>query len=197
MKIKGLSLFIILGFSLSLLSVVASCENPKALTADQKALMKKMAFKEGMKRNEAMMLSLADKIIEDQLFLAGAFASHDFVGMATRLGERGASLVSPKYKRILGKESGQFWKNSAEEAVELQIVIASIFISDAIGPQTIQVCEPDEKTKGLVPVTYDYDAAAVVTFEFHLISKEKGTIVHNQTGIATLSYRHQGRCIWG
>jgi hypothetical protein len=158
--------------------------------------MAMMKLKVGLKENADKMKSLADQILADNADFVQLFQGRNFVGLAKLLRERGVMLTTPAYEKISGKESAEFWQNAWGENVTPEIQVTSILLSDALGTQTIHICVGDPM-KEMKPDTVTYDAVAIVTWEFHLVSREKGSTGHNATVAVVGTYLHKTGCPWG
>ena len=188
MQFRKAMVLVILFLSLAVLGTF--CESQEVANQTPKALTALIIVKPGLKVEPRAIQALADKVLEDNAYLAGSFSRKDFIGMAKRLGERGASLLSHKYEKQWGKHSAEFWQASWKAGASLEVVTVGIMVTDIIGRRTVPKCLPDEGK--VVPVTYDL--AATVVQEFHV--KEPAPAAHNATTLGGSIYRHQDTCIW-
>jgi hypothetical protein len=192
MKIQKTAALFILGFFLaSLWGFGLATELSKQ---DARALRKLVVLRPGLKVPEEVIGKLLAKISDDNQDLQQYFGKGNYIDVAKRLGERGTSLLTPKYEKMWGKHSAQFWRDSATAGATLEIVPGAIYITDAIGPQKVQVCLPDAKTNTLGSQEINYNLTATVTQEFHV--KETSAPMHNATSIGALVYRHRNECVW-
>ena len=181
MKIKGPTfgmVFAVLFFMLMFSAPSQSQEKPEEL-------VKQMTSKEGTVIKDDVKLSLANQIIADQGTLKTHFREGQFGRMSALLGKRRAFIAQREYSFIHGALSEDFWKGVAAVAGNLEIKTVSVYVSDVLGQ-----FESKDKKK--------YDAVAFVILEIHAITKtETGAVLHNDTYICELGYRHQDTCHWG
>lgn len=173
-----------------LTSLGAFCESQEVPNQTPKALAALVKVKPGLKVEPRAVQGLIEKILSDNAALAGDFGKKDFIAVARRLGERGASIVTPKYDKLWGKHSAEFWQASWKEGVVFEVVTVGIMITDVIGSQTVQKCLPEEGKVASVT----YNLAATVFQEIHV--KEGPPAAHNATSLIDLIYRHQDTCVW-
>lgn len=192
MKIHKFAALALAGLFLA--SAFAAGQSKEIGKQDPAAIRKLVKVREGLKVPEDVIRKLIDKIIEDDACLARDFASGNFIDVAGRLHKRGTSLVTHKYEKMAGKDSAAFWRDSAAGGAVFVPIVDAIYITDAIGPQRIELCLPDAKTNALASQWITYEYAASVTQEFHVV--ESGTAKHNATSFGAQAYRHQDTCIW-
>ena len=179
---------------LLLTSLGVFCQTKEIPPQTDKALAGLVKFRPGIEIDPEVIQKLVDKIIKDNVYLSERFAARDFIAVAERLGERGTSLLTPGYEKMWGGDSAGFWRDSAAGGATLMPVVVAIYITDAVGRQTIDVCVPNPETKVLTPGRITYNYVASVTQEFHVI--KSGTVIHNATGVGDEIYRHQDTCVW-
>ncbi len=176
---------------LLLTSLGVFCQTGEISPQTDKVLAGLVKIRPGLKADPKAIQKLVEKIICDNKYLADNFSNRNFIAVAERLGERGTSLLTPKYKKVCGIDSAGFWQASWNEKVKLQIVTIGIMVTDVVGRYA-------EKRGRLDKLTFEdvtYDLAAVVVQEFHVI--EGGApVLHNATGIGEEIYRHQDTCVW-
>ena len=188
MHIRRTAVLVVVCFFLA--SLGAFCQSRENPNQTPKALTALVKIKPGLKVEARAIQALADKILEDNAYLAKSFGEKDFIGTAKRLGERGASLVAHNYEKLWGKHSAEFWQASWKDGASLEVVTVGIMVTDIIGRQTVQKCLPDQSKMLFVT----YDLAATVVQEFHV--KEPAPAAGNRTMLCGLVYRHQDTCIW-
>jgi len=173
-----------------LTSLGAFCESKDVPNQTPAALTALVKVRPGLKVEPRAVQGLVERILSDNAALAGDFGKKDFIAVAKRLGERGASIVTPKYDKLWGKHSAEFWQLSWKDGAVFEVVTVGIMISDVIGTRTVEKCLPDE---GKV-TSVTYNLAATVIQEIHV--KEGPPAAHNATSLAGLIYRHQDTCVW-
>jgi hypothetical protein len=148
-------------------------------------LVKQMTFREGLVIKDEAKLSLAKQIMADHDALKTHFQKGQFDLMSALLGKRRAVIAQREYNFIHGALSADFWKGVAADAKSLEIKTVTVYVSDVLG-------QFEAKEKKI------FDAVAFVTLEIHAIKKtEAGAVLHNDTFICDLGYRHQDTCHWG
>jgi len=158
---------------------------PAQLQDKPEELVKQMTFREGMVMKDEPKLSLARQIMADRDALKTHFQKGQFDLMSALLGKRRAVIAQREYNFIHGALSADFWKGVAADAGSLEIKAVRVYVSDVLGQ-----FEAKDKKK--------YDAVAFVILEIHAIKKtEVGALLHNDTYICDLGYRHQEDCQWG
>jgi len=198
---------IILAMAVSLLPFSISNVGAGQVTPDQKALVDLMKVDPSLakqvtdqKVREKMKASLAQQIAADFEAMKLLFEAKDFSSQAKLLEKRGAALTTPGFEKIRGVDSEEFWKSIWEDGLELNLVPVSIVVSGAITPQPVPLSTlidqgimiRDERGNPI-----KYDAVAILTFEFHIVPKARGTTFRNDTGVCTATYLHKTVCPWG
>ena len=192
MCIRKTACLVIVCFLLT--SLGAFCQTKEVSQQTQEDLKALVKVKRGLEVKPDVIDALVLKILEDEKYLADNFYNKDFIAVAKRLGERGTSLLTPKYEKMWGGNSAEFWRDSAAGGATLLPVVIGIYVTDVVGRQTIDVCAPDSKTKVLTAARITYDYVASVTQEFHVI--ETGAVKGNATSFGAEIYRHQDTCVW-
>jgi len=197
----------ILVLAVSMLLFSISNVRAGQVTPDQKALIDLMKVDPSLakqvtdqKVREKMKASLAQQVTADFDAMKLLFETKDFSSQAKLLEKRGAALTTPGFEKIRGADSSEFWKSVWKDAVELNLVPVSIVVSGAITPQPVPLSTLIDQ--GIMirdengnPIKYD--AVAILTFEFHIVPKSRGTTFHNETGVCTATYFHKTVCPWG
>ena len=195
----------ILGLAVALLPFSISGFGAGQLTPDQTKLMPLMKFDQSLEKAlgkevlEKAKGSLAQQIAADFEAMKWLFETKDFNCLAKLLGKRGVALTTPRYEKICGAGSAEFWQSVWKEGVELNFVPVHIEVSGAIVPQPVPF--RDLLDQGITITEWKrnpikYNSVAILIFEFHIVSKAKGAASHNDTGMANATYRHKTVCPW-
>lgn len=144
--------------------------------------------------------SLAQQIAADFEAMRYFLEKKDFCCLAKLMEKRGVVIITPAYKKIWGGSSAEFWKNAWSDEAKIKLIPIHIQISGALGKQLVPFC--DLLDEGVTVTEWmkkspQYNAVAVLVFEFHIVTKSGGTTVHNATGGADASYIHKTGCPWG
>jgi len=207
MKSQKYGFAAILILAVSLLPFSVSGSGAGQVTPDQKALVDLMKVDPSLakqvtdqKVREKMKASLAQQVTADFDAMKLLFQERDFSSLAKLLEKRGAAITTPGYQKIWGGPSAEFWQSVWKKESEFRLVPVSIQVSGAITPQPVPLSTlidmgsvlKDEKGN---PISYD--AVAIVTFEFHIVSKSGSSTSHNDTGLGIAIYLHRTVCPWG
>lgn len=194
MKFRKHSFLLVFILFFALLAL-CTADNKKIKPDQARNIIKKMIMKEGMEKDIKKMQSLADQIRDDNDQLRSFFKEGDFVSIAKLYKKHGATLVTPGYKKICGKDSAAFWKRARQEGAKLRFETVNIYLSDVTGEKTVQVRLIDSEGKMKIEDRI-YDTVAFVLHEIHIVTEKEGEVVHNATLLESRNYLHQDRCPW-
>jgi hypothetical protein len=206
MKSQKCRLATILILAVSLLPFSFSGLGAGQVTPDQEALVDLMKPDQPLEKAVGRALlgkakkGLAQQIADDFETMKLLFENKEFSSLAKLLGKRGATLTTPRYEKICGGASAEFWRSVWNEGLELNFVPVSVVFSGAIKSQPVPFCAAFDQGISIREWKKDpgfYDATAVLTFEFHIVPKTSGKTSQNDTGVAAAIYLHKNGCPWG
>jgi hypothetical protein len=127
--------------------------------------------------------SLAKKVYEDGIKLAGLFKEKGCGQMAKFLDSLHAVLITPDYEIIYGKDSAAFWEKMWSPGAFLVFEPLNFHFSSALGVKTTK--------EGTM------NSAAFVAQRVGVVSKgEKEAVAHNQSVLLIMPGKHRNDCQW-
>ncbi len=201
MKIRGFGWGIVCIVALSLLVFSGQVKQPEKAVVQKEVAVAISAdkFKLSPEIDPSWrgLETLEKQVLEDNDALQKYFKAGQFDQMAKLLEARHAVVVGEAYEMMYGKESIKFWSSPRLKGATLEIKVAMVYVSNAMGPHP-KLPFPEEKTLKPPIGGKAYNAVAFVAQEIHIISKTKtGSLLHNDTYFMDLGYQHQWPCPWG